>query len=249
MQAASRYGKKLSMALDPLIEKLLVLQDRDVRRDDIVRRLEDFPARKASIEREIAGAKAAYDEKSAAHKALELKKRDCERRVEQAEEQRARFRTQQLAVKKNDEYAALEKQIEGAAALIDSLETEVMELMLALDESEAALAKAREAFNADLNRLNENLAALARVQASVQADLDGAVAEAESAKAGIAPDSLDLYAYVKTRVRRAPYIVPVEEQHCMGCHLKVSNDVLQQARMQGALPRCDSCGRIVYFDR
>lgn len=237
------------MALDPMIENLLVLQDRDVRKDEIESRLTNLPLQIASIEREIAAREAKLNEVLQAHKELELKKRDLELQSEQADAQRAKFRTQQLAVKKNDEYAAMEKQIEAAAELIDELDTKIIEVMLEIDESAVTVEQEKEKATADIDLSKGNIASLKRLEESVKADLAGAQSAEAEARAKVSSEAISTYTYVKGRVRRPPYIVPVEDQHCMGCHLKVSADVLAQARLPGELTRCDSCGRIVYMDR
>jgi len=237
------------MALDPLIEKLLVLQDRDVRRDEISRRLEDIPSSIADLERKIQAEQGELEKMREQHRSLELKRRELEHSAEEADEQRARFRTQQLSVKKNEEYTALEHQINGVGVQIDQLETETIEVLLLLDESEAAIAAQKLLTDAEVEKQRGNIVALERVCASLKGDFDGAVAQAEEAQAAVPEDFLATYQYVKRRVKRPPYVVLVEDQHCMGCHLKVSHDVLKQASEKGSLTRCDSCGRIVYMDR
>ncbi len=235
------------MALDPMIENLLVLQDRDVRHDEIVRHLEDIPPRLAAEEKHIAAIEARFNVAREAHKALELKRRELEKQASQSEEQRNRFRTQQLAVKKNDEYAALEKQIEAAGVHIDELETQTIEVMLELDQSEISLKGKRAECDAEIARHRDAISAMQRQSAALKAELDGAKTAAEAARKKVSEDALASYIYVKSRVRRPPYVVPIEDQHCCGCHLKVSNDVIQQARVKGTITRCDSCGRIVYI--
>lgn len=238
----------MPMAADPLIESLLVLQERDVARDDLLKRLEETPQRIASHEAKIAAAEGELKKVLDEEKALQLASRDLEKRMHQAEESRAKFRTQQMLVKKNDEYAALEKQIEGAGAEIDSLETQTMEAMVKQDDFAAAVKAAREKCAQAVAVQKSGIESILRVKAAVEGEVSAANAAYTEARAKVPADAFATYSYVKTRVKRPPYIVPVEEMRCMGCHLKVSNDVLTQARVKGTLTRCDSCGRIVYME-
>ena len=237
------------MASDPLIENLLVLQDRDVRLDDIRRSLEDIPLRTAALQRDIATAQSVYQGRLADQKAVELKRRELERKTLETEDQRVKLRTQQLSVKKNDEYAAMDRQIEATSALIDQLENETLDTMMKADELAPLVQKQKAATEADVATIKVKIDALARAREKLEADLAGAAALAEEARAKIPADLLASYAYVKTRIKHPPYIVPLEEMRCMGCHLKVSNDVQTQARIQGTITRCDGCGRIVYLER
>jgi hypothetical protein len=234
------------MALDPGIEKLLVLQERDVHRDELERNLEDVAARTKATLKDIEAVNARMDKARAEHNALELARRDLEKRTAETEGQRDRFKTQQLAVRKNDEYAALEKQIEDCAVRLDQLETETIEFMLKIDASAVALAGVRKNCEEETARIKAVISSLERVREKVSADLVDAAAQAAKVREAIDPALLSTYTYVKSRVKRPPYIVPIADQHCMGCHLKVSNDIVQQSRAAGQITRCNSCGRIVY---
>lgn len=237
------------MASDPLIENLLILQERDVRKDELQHRLDDVPTRLAAHEKEIATAKAIYQKTLDEQKSLEIARRELERRMNEAEAEKIRFRTQQISVKKNDEYAALEKQIEATEKTIDETETKAMEAMLKIDEFAAVVKQARTACDSAIATIAAKIDADKRSKDEIEKQLATAIAEVETAKGKVPADTLATYAYVKTRVKRPPYIVPISEMRCMGCHLKVSNDVLNQSRVAGQITRCESCGRIVYLER
>ena len=57
------------------------------------------------------------------------------------------------------------------------------------------------------------------------------------------------YERVKKVVRRPPYVVPVEDQKCSGCNLRVSNDIVSSILVEEKLTACDQCGRVVYIER
>ena len=62
-----------------------------------------------------------------------------------------------------------------------------------------------------------------------------------------------LRVYDRVAARNMPAVVPIHGVTCGGCHLKVSSEVESAARGKGvdvtmALPTCDQCGRIVYWE-
>ena len=63
------------------------------------------------------------------------------------------------------------------------------------------------------------------------------------------PTFLREYERVKKVVRRPPYVVPVEDQKCSGCNLRVSNDIVSSILVEEKLTVCDQCGRVVYIQR
>lgn len=237
------------MPADPLIENLLILQERDVRRDELQHRLDDIPQQLASYDKETAAAKALYQKTLDEQKSLELIRRNLERRMNEAEAEKIRFKTQQISVKKNEEYAALEKQIDATSKLIDETETQAMEAMLKIDEYVKFVKNSKTTCDANIAAIAEKAASANRLKAEIEKDITALTAEVETAKKNIPADALSTYAYVKTRVKRPPYIVPVNEMRCMGCHLKISNDVQNQMHVAGQITRCESCGRIVYLER
>jgi predicted nucleic acid-binding Zn-ribbon protein len=237
------------MPLDSLTENLLILQERDVRRDELQHRLDEIPLRVTAHEKEIATAKATYQQKLDEQKALEMSRRDLERRMHEAEEEKHRFKTQQLSVKKNEEYSALEKQIEAANLTIDQTETQAMETLVKIDEFSLILKEAKTTSDAKIAEIQARIESANRLKAEIEQDLAAATAAADEARAKVPADTLATYTYVKSRVKRPPYIVPIHEMRCMGCHLKISNDVMNQARAASTITRCESCGRIVYLER
>src|SRR5208282_3818178 len=126
----------------PNIELLLVLQDRDMRRLSIEAQQKAVPREVTAVEQRIAAEKAAIDAAKGELRELESKKKLLETEVGSAEELRARYRTQQLSVKKNDEYQALGHEIDHAQAQIDDLEGKELETLYAIDEARKRFAAA-----------------------------------------------------------------------------------------------------------
>ncbi len=235
------------MAVDPHVEKLLILQDRDIRSDEIRRRLTELPAEIQSFEARIAAELAAVEEARGALKRSELKRREFEQRITKTEDDIRRFRTQQLSVKKNEEYRALETEIENAQAAIGQLENEALETMMQIDEDLVTLKKREEQSREILAELRGHIERLRLAESAFRQDLSAADAAVAQAREGIPERVLSVYRYVRERVRRPPYVTPVEEQRCSGCHIKVSHTTMASLRNPNELSRCENCSRIVYL--
>ena len=74
-------------------------------------------------------------------------------------------------------------------------------------------------------------------------------AEIEETRKEVETVFLSAYDRVKTIVTRPPYMAPIEDQKCSGCHLRVSNDVVSSVLVEKKITQCDQCGRIVYVER
>jgi prefoldin subunit 5 len=126
----------------PTIERLLVLQDRDTSRLGIEAQLRAVPVEIASVEQRIAAEKAAIESAKGELRELETRKKSLETEIGSAEAQKGKYQTQQLAVKKNDEYQALGHEIENVQKQIDELEGRELETMYAIDEARKRFAAA-----------------------------------------------------------------------------------------------------------
>ncbi|MCC5806015.1 MAG: hypothetical protein JJU00_06765 [Opitutales bacterium] len=231
------------------LAKLLILQDRDARHGQLLRQRDSIPAEREKARASIATEEARRKENSAALKRLEVQREELEGRVEDLEEAVRKYQTQQLQVKKNDEYAALEHEIATARAKISETEDDELTVLEAIDQKAAANKREEEeinerirVFEGELKRLDE---AEREVEAAIVAGRD-AVTEAE---AEVDPALVESYRFVKTQVKRPPYVVPLKESRCGGCHLKVSGEIESGARKGHEIVRCDNCARIVYFER
>ena len=100
----------------PAIEKLLILQDRDLRRLALETQIKAVPRDIAAVEQKIAAEKAAIETAKAELKALETKKKLLETEIGSAEGKLAKYKTQQSLVKKNEEFKALGHEIETTEA-------------------------------------------------------------------------------------------------------------------------------------
>ena len=236
----------------PAIESLLILQDRDTKRLGWEAQLKAAPREVAAVEARIAAEKAAIETAKHELRELETKKKLLETEIGSAETTLAKYKTQQSLVKKNDEYQALGHEIETTEKTIGEFEGQELEIMYLIDEAKKKFAAAEEVLKGNISGHEARIKALRERETSVAAELKSAQAEVATARGPVGERNLRVYDRIATR--QQPVIVPlVHTDKCGGCHLKVSGDVISAARGKGAdplaaLPACDQCGRIVYWE-
>src|SRR5688500_15183213 len=113
---------------NPVIQSLLILQDRDLKRLGLEAQLKSVPTDVARVEQKIASEKAAIETAKAELRDLELKKKAVETDIRTAEERLGRYKTQQVTVRKNDEYQALGHEINTTQGQIGELEGQELEI-------------------------------------------------------------------------------------------------------------------------
>jgi predicted nucleic acid-binding Zn-ribbon protein len=231
---------------DPQIEKLLILQDRDITLQRIEKELLRVPRERSLIEDEIVSQKAKIETAYQTIKELEVERHEVDSEVKGKEAANARFRTQQLEVKKNEEYRALTHQIEQNEADILKLEEREIELMLQIDTARETFEAEKSDIETSIKDREEKIKQLAENETNLQAQTGEAQSKLEEARAATDTDYLAHYDRIKVMVKRAPYVVPLADHKCGGCHLRVSNEVAGAVRNTDAPAFCDQCARMVY---
>ncbi len=235
--------------LTPVLEKVLVLQDRDAHRRGLEAQLKAVPGDIALVEQKIAAEKAAIETARGELKELETKKKLLETEIGSAEDKLGKYKTQQSQVRKNDEYQALGQEIEHTEKAIGALEGQELEIMYAIDEAKKRFVAAEATLKQNIAGHQARIAVLNERAATLKGELDGAMAAFQTARGGL--EDLVLRVYDRLAARALPVCVPIHGGKCGGCHLKVSSEVESAARgkaTDGKLAACDQCGRLVYWE-
>ncbi|QYM78137.1 hypothetical protein K0B96_12555 [Horticoccus luteus] len=235
--------------LTPVLEKLLILQDRDGRCRSLEAQITGMPREVATVEAKIAAEKAAMEAGRVELRDLEVKKKGIETEIGQAEGRLAKYKTHQSQVRKNDEYQALGNEIATTQAAIGGLEEQELAVMFEIDAAKARLAAADKVSKENVAAHESRIRMLNERVATLREELKGAEAERTTARAPVEEPVLRIYDRIATRT--FPVCAPMRENKCGGCHLKVSGEVESQARNRhsdGKLATCDQCGRILYWE-
>lgn len=231
---------------NPQIEKLLIVQERDMALQRIELELKRVPLEREKLESAIAAEEALIQEASHALKAKEVERHELDLSAKAKEAEILRYKNQQLQVKKNEEYRALTQQIEQCEAEISRLEEVEIGLMLEIDQATVSCREETARLRERITRHQSELARLAELETNLQ-DSEGDAQDAlTAARRGAEPHFLEHYDRVRNLVKRPPYVVEIIEHKCGGCHLRVSNEVSKSATDASEPVFCDQCGRMVY---
>lgn len=229
------------------LESLLIWHDRDLRLDGLERQLARLPAEIARCESLIRDEQHRVDTAQQGLKALEVKRANTEGQIASHEAAIVRYKTQQLQVKKNEEYAALNHQIANEQQAISDLEDQVLALLDEVESAKAAMAVLKEEANGVIAYQRQQIAAFREQEAATQGEIDDARTNAQAAESEVSEESRRQYAFVKKQVKRPPYLVGLHDNRCPACHIRISGEVEAQARKAIGYARCDNCGRMVYW--
>ena len=231
--------------MQPELEALLVLQDRDQKIKALREQQKSLPTAKKGLEAKLASARQLFDYAKQRGKENEVERRKLQLDVEGKQNSIARFKTQQQATRKNEEYQALSKEISHFEADIRALEDRELELMEQAEEIAKTISSAEKDFAKTDAAIQEQIA---KLEAGAKAAGDRlSELEADHAKlaSGVGEGTLDLYKRLLVKKGDAA-VVPLEHEICGGCHMKVPTQVAAVVRARQTIAQCPNCGRMLY---
>ena len=228
------------------IEKLLALQDRDQRLRTLRLELQAIPSEIASKQKLIEDAAARLDNARSRFKAIEVEKKALDVEIAAKRDQIARYKTQQLQTRKNEEYSALSHEIENAERAISAIEDKELALMEEAEGLAPQLAAADKAHAEDKTKYEAQIATIREKEGNLKNRIDELAAGRSLLLEGLDEDLIERYDRIfETKNARA--VVPVEHDVCTGCHMKVTAQTSLALRSDKSIVSCPQCGRLLHL--
>jgi len=232
--------------MNPTIEALLVLQERDSRVATLTQELDEAPVQIAAVEREVATRSAKFDELKQKTRQIEADRKKIDLDVQTKQAAIARYKSQQQQTRKNEEFSALNHEIEHAEKDISTLEDSELELMEAYDKGLALVAEAQKELLVFQEKGKQKKGELEKRSAALASELISAEEKQAASEKTVPEDVLARYRRI-LKSKRDVAIVPVRGGACGGCHMKLTSQTVLSAKAAEQLVACENCGRLVYW--
>ncbi len=243
------FSQIVMLFQDPDFQTLLLLHSRDRRYQKLVQELEELPQDLDRMDQKIAIEKESVELAMAEWKGLESQNNSLEKEILSMNELIAKQRNRQLEVKKNEEYQALENEISNLQNKIEERENEQIEVLLKIDGARETAELAQGKISERVAEMQDQRDKRATLGEERKIEVEQLKIEIEETRKEVEPGFLSTYDRVSKIVSRPPYMAPINDQKCTGCHLRVSNDVVSSVLVEKKITQCDQCGRIVYVER
>lgn len=230
----------------PDLERLIQLQDVESRAAVATKTIADAPGRIAALDALLQSATTAL---AAAKQALadnQTHRRSIDKDLIAAQQRQEKYKEQLMSVKTNDEFRAMQHQIEAVGVEVGQHEERVLVSMMEADDINANIKKAEAALKAAQAKV---VAERAAIESEVKAQ-QAAMAECNAVR-GTLIAGLDNKGVLDTFQRiakvRGTAIARAEGERCTVCQVRLRPAVFAEVRRNGSIVQCDSCQRILYF--
>jgi len=235
--------------MQEIIEKLLILQDRDRKLLRVTLELAHIGPERDSLRTRAAATQGQLEAAKLRVKQIESERKQRDLEIEGKKTQIEKYANQQLQTRKNEEYKALAHEIEMAKEVIFKIEDQQIVLMEQAEAAQKEVARATTEAAAAKKLLDDQIGQLDQREGNLKkqfAELTGERAQLASA---VEEATRNRYERI-LKSKGENVVVGIEHSACGGCHMKLPAQIVTHCRAQQAeLVTCPSCGRILYFTR
>ena len=231
-----------------VIEKLLVLQDRDRKIIQAKDELAHVGPERHELQTRASGTQAKLEAAKLRGKQIESERKKLELDAEAKQQQIDKWATQQLQTKKNEEYKALQHEIDHGKQIISGLEDQELELMEKADVVQKEVVEAQKIAAEAKKVVDTKIADLDAREKNLQADLAKLESNRTELAAAVDEDARTKYERL-LKSKGGNVIVGISHHSCGGCHMKLDRGTVVQCQANQEIITCNNCGRILYFTR
>jgi uncharacterized protein len=228
------------------LERIIALQKLVTAAHDAERRLAEeperekgFAARLEAARQRVAAAKERLTDNQNARRAIEKEVAVHQGRL-------SKFRETAMAVKTNQEYHAVQKEIGFAQAEIKTLEDRILELMVEADDLMAFLKRAEGELASEEKSVDAERRAMADELTVLKSSLEKIALERHALVRDLNPNTLAIFELVARR-RNGVAVAQAREGICTVCHVRLRPQVFNSVLRNDQIIQCDSCQRILYY--
>jgi predicted nucleic acid-binding Zn-ribbon protein len=227
------------------LKHLIRLQSIDIAIQEIRTSIDKFPGISKALDAKLSAATAGLAAAQEKSKSDQTTRKKLEGEVSAFEAKISKYREQMLVAKKNEEYKALQKEIEHAQTGIRGVEDSILTLMMAAESSVNEIKAAEARLKEDQQTVNQERKVLEAEHQKDLTALESYVKERKEVEAQISADLLPRYERVR-KFRGGIGISPARDYVCEVCQVRIRPQVFQEIRKNDQIIPCDACQRILY---
>lgn len=232
--------------MNALLEKLLILQDRDARLARLKAEQARIPIEQATLDQQSKSATEAVEQAKTDGKRIEADRKKLEMDANSKEDLVRKYKGQLLEIKNNDQFHALQHEIVMAEEEIRKIEDRELELMEKYEGALMALKHAEGHKKDILQSLEGQQTTLRNKAVAIEKQVSALQAERAILAGEIEESPLSRYERI-FRSKNGQAIVRIHNGGCTGCHLKLTAQEIHHAQSGEEMVACTNCGRLLYW--
>ncbi|MHC4515509.1 MAG: zinc ribbon domain-containing protein [Planctomycetota bacterium] len=232
--------------MHPHVQKLQEVQQVDQKIARLQRQQESVPRESAERESRLEAARRAAETSAEKLQTAELRSREVELSVKQADEELKNLELKLNTIKNNAEYQAILFQIESVKKERGTVEDEGVQILEQMDALQENSKLAQSALEQEERVFEEFQVKAKQILAEKQAEIQEISGGRDAALEGVPPELIEEYDRLFA-VRDGLAVCAVESQFCQGCYTNITMNDLAKLSGGRSVVQCGSCQRILYL--
>ena len=234
--------------MQEIIEKLLILQDRDRKILRVSQELAHIGPERETLRAKAAATQGRMETAKTRVKQLESERKQLDLEVEAKKTQIEKYANQQLQTRKNEEYKALAHEIEMAKAAIFKIEDHEIVVMEQAEAAQKEVGSATTEAGAAKKLVEDQISLLNQREENLKKEFAELTSSRTQLAGAVDESTRNRYERI-FKSKGENVVVGVEHSSCGGCHMKLPAQILVSCQAQSEIVTCPNCGRILYFSR
>jgi uncharacterized protein len=228
------------------LKQLIRLQSIDLAIQELRARIDKFPGISKALDEKLKSAQAGVESAKERAKTNQGNRKKLESEIGSIETKISKYRDQMMAVKTNEEYRALQHEIEHAQTGIRKIEDDILNLMMEAESSQGDIKAAEVQLKEDQQKVDHERKQLSEENQRDLSALESYLKERKEIEKSITTDEL-VPRYERVRKHRGGIAVgPARNEVCEICQVRIRPQVFQEIRKNDQIIACDACQRILY---
>jgi len=227
------------------LKQLIRLQSIDLSIQDLRARIDKFPGISKALDEKLRSAQAGVEAAKEKGKSNQSNRKKLESDIIAVEGKISKYRDQMMAVKTNEEYRALQHEIEHSQQGIRKIEDDILNLMLEAETGASDLKAAEALLKEDQQKVQVERKQLEEENKRDLGALDGYLKERKEIERAVPDDLVSQYDRVRKH-RGGIGVAPARNEKCEICQVRIRPQVFQLIRKNDRIIACDACQRILY---
>ena len=233
-----------------MIEKLLEIQDKDIRIFNLRKQIDSVPVEKEKMMSVLSSAEADCEKEKGTVLELESKIKTVEIEISACKDKIHNLQTKSAEVKKNDEYKALLSEIDQLNKKISGFEDTQLDYLEQLEAARSTMNKGLKSLEAAKARIESAINDFELRNTNCSKQIAKVLEERAEIAHDVLPDLLRTYErIVANRANTKSFrkgLVSLKNDNCGSCFLKVTPQIRNKVR-KGQIVSCENCGALLFF--
>jgi uncharacterized protein len=233
--------------LNQEIETLIELQKLDISIDGLKTKAKEIPVCIEKTKIDFAAKNQNLESSKQELARIQLDKKQKELDLHTKEEERKKHQSELNKVKKNDQYFALQKEINQVGQDISAIEDGILNMMDSIEQVNTKIKQEQDILKQEETKLGQEIDKLNNDLSAVNISIATHESQRRDLAAKVPAESLSLYERIRKSKKGLAVAEVKKNSSCGGCHMTLPHQAVNEVRKMERLVLCENCSRILYW--